>query len=61
MDNIPRVQIVNCLQHLLDRLSGILFRKSALIADPIEKFTTGRQLCHDVVFVLAIVSDAVQL
>lgn len=52
MDNVLVVQVVDCLEYLLDRLRGILFRELALVANPVEELSTRCQLRHNIVFVL---------
>lgn len=52
VDDIVVVEVVDGVEHLPNRFSGILLRKLALVADAVEQLASGRQLGHDVVFVL---------
>lgn len=52
MNNLVLVQIVNGIEHLLDGLRSILFGEFSLLADTIEKLTTGGKLSDNVEFVL---------
>ena len=56
MDDVVLMEVVDCIEYLSDRLSGVLFCKLALFANTIEQLTAGRQLGHNVVLVLADVS-----
>lgn len=57
VNNIPFVEIVDCLQDLSDRLGRILLCELALVAYTIEKLSTSGQLSDNVVLVLLRVSQ----
>jgi len=46
------MQIVDSFEYLTDCLGRILLREFSLLADTIEQLATGRQLSHNVIFVL---------
>lgn len=52
MNDVVLVQIVDRVQDLSDSLGRILLRKLPLLANPVEKLSSGRQLRNNVVFVL---------
>lgn len=52
MYHVVVMEIVDSLKYLLDSLGGVFFRELAVLADSIEKFSTSRQLGHNVIFVL---------
>jgi hypothetical protein len=51
MNDIVLVQIVDCLQNLLDGLRAILLGELALLADSVEQLSSSRKLGDDVVLV----------
>lgn len=53
VDNIAFVQVVDGIQHLSNRLRGILLRELSVLANAIEQLTTRGQLRDDVEFILA--------
>lgn len=55
VDAVVLVEVVHCIKDLADRLCGVLLSELALFADAIEKLSSGRQLCHDIVLVLHVV------
>jgi hypothetical protein len=56
VDDVVLVKVVDRLHDLTNRLCGVLFGELALLADAIEQLSARRQLCHNVVLVLAAVS-----
>lgn len=52
MNNIVFMQVVDCVQDLLDGLRSILLSEFALLADAVEQFTASRELCNDIELVL---------
>lgn len=52
MNNIVFMQVVDCVQDLLDGLRSILLCEFALLADAVEQFTASRELCNDIELVL---------
>lgn len=46
------MQVVDCVQDLLDGLRSILLSEFALLADAVEQFTASRELCNDIELVL---------
>lgn len=52
MNHIVVVKVVDGLEDLSDCLGRILFRELAIFANPIKEFSTGGQLCYNIVFVL---------
>jgi hypothetical protein len=52
VDDVVVVQVIDGLEDLSNRLRGILFCESALLADTVEQLPSSRQLCDDVVFIL---------
>lgn len=52
MDDVVLMEVVDSTQNLLDGLRSILFREFSLLADPVEKLSSRRQLSYNVVFVL---------
>jgi hypothetical protein len=53
MDYVALVQVVDGLEHLADRLGGVLFGELSLFADAVEQLAAGGQLRNNVPFVLA--------
>ena len=58
MNAVVLVEVVHCIKDLTNRLGGVLLSELALFADAVEKLSSGRQLCHDVVLVLRAVSSS---
>jgi hypothetical protein len=56
VNDLAFVQVVDCFEHLLDGLRGVLLGELALVADPVEELSTSSELGDNVVFVLAHVS-----
>lgn len=56
MDHIVLVEVVDCIEDLTDRLSSVLLRKFSLFTNTVEQLSASRQLGHDVVLVLELVS-----
>ena len=56
MDDLSVMQVVDCLQDLLDGSSSILLREFALVADAVKQLSASSQLSDDVVLVLSGVS-----
>jgi hypothetical protein len=56
VNDVVLVEVVDCIEHLSDRLGGVLFCELALFANAIEELSASRQLGHDIVLVLAGVS-----
>lgn len=56
MDDVVRVEVIDRIEHLTDRLGSILLGELALLANAVEQFSTRRQLGHNVVLVLEVVS-----
>lgn len=46
------VQVIHSFQHLSNGLRGILLCESSLLANAIEEFSSSRQLCYNVIFIL---------
>jgi len=57
VDHVVFVEVVDCIEHLTDRLSSVLFRELSLFANAVKQLSTSRQLSHNVVLVLALVSS----
>ena len=53
MNDIVVVEVVDGVEHLPNRLGSVLFCEFALVANPVEQLAAGRQLSHNVVFVLS--------
>jgi hypothetical protein len=53
MNHVTLVQVVDGVEHLADRLRGILFGELALLADAIEQLAACGQLRDNVPFILA--------
>lgn len=52
VNDVPAMKVIDSVKHLLDRLGGILLRKLALLADPVEELAARGQLGDNVVLVL---------
>ena len=52
MNDIVEVEIVDSLKHLAYGLGSILLSELAVLADPVEEFSSSRQLGDYVVFIL---------
>jgi hypothetical protein len=52
MHNVLPMQVIDRVEHLAYRFSGILLREFSLFANPIEQFAAGGQLGNDIPFIL---------
>lgn len=52
MDDVPLVQIIDCIEDLTDRLGCILLGEFSVFANPVKQLTTRGQLSDNVEFVL---------
>jgi hypothetical protein len=50
------MKVVDRVEHLADCLCSVLLGELALLANAVEQLSSSRQLGHDVVLVLAVVS-----
>lgn len=52
MDDVPLVQIIDCIKDLTDRLRCILFGEFSVFTNPVKQLTARGQLSDNVEFVL---------
>ena len=52
MNYIVVMKVVDGFEDLLDRLGRVFLCKLAVFTDPVKKFSSRRQLCDYIVFVL---------
>lgn len=52
MNNVPLMQITDCIQNLPDSLGSVLFSEFSILANAIKEFSTSCEFCDDIVLVL---------
>ena len=56
MDNIVSVEVVDGVEDLFYGLGSVLLGEFSLLANPVEKLSSGGKLSDDIIFVLGNVS-----
>lgn len=52
VDAVVLVEVVDCIEHLSDRLGSVFLSELALFANAVEELSSGCKLGYDVVLVL---------